>query len=553
MEISADVRKNARILIIDDEEPSALLLARILEHAGYAICITITDPKIAIERFTQINPDLVLLDLHMQPVSGLDVLASINQVLQPRARPPVLVFTGDTTAHARHQALAAGATDFLSKPLDHAEVLLRIKHMLDARALYQRCQVYSQGLELLVEERTAELQKQARALEKTLSELQETQQQVIQQERTRALGTMASGIAHDLNNGLSLILGYGDMLLLEEEKFPVGSRERGCLEQMVNAGRDNAQMVKRLREFYRPRAAGEDRQAVDLNDMVSQAIALTKLKWQSQAEAGGASIRIKHDAGRIPMIAGAPAELREVLTNFIFNAVEAMPRGGSIRFQTRRKDGFVRLEVIDSGTGMTEDTRRRCLEPFYTTKGDGGSGLGLAMCYGIIRRHGGSITVQSRLNRGTTFIIDLPIPDEPVSPVVRAPMKKVRPLRVLVVDDHEGIREIVSAYLAEDRHLVETAASAREAIEKFREGRFDLVITDRAMPEINGDELAATIKRLQPRKPVIMLTGFSDLMSATGAHAENIDLMISKPARLDDLRKAILEVMPAEPDAVMLG
>lgn len=545
MELPADVRKNARILIIDDEEPSALQLARILERAGYAICITITDPAIALDRFTQIGPDLVLLDLHMEPVSGLEVLARINEVLPPRKRPPVLVLTGDTTPDAKHEALAAGATDFLSKPLDHAEVLLRIKHMLDARALYQKCQIYSAGLELLVEERTAELQKQAKALEKTLTELRETQQQVIQQERTRALGTMASGIAHDLNNGLSLILGYGDMLLLEEERFPAGSKERSYLEQVVRAGRDNAQMVKRLREFYRPCAAREDRQAVDLNEIVNQAISVTEPKWRSEAEAGGASISIKNDAGKIPLIAGAPAELREVLTNLIFNAVEAMPHGGSIRFQTRSKSGFVRLTVADTGTGMTEDTRQHCLEPFYTTKGEGGSGLGLAMSYGIIRRHGGTISVESRLNRGTTFVIILPIPNEPIAPVARAVPKEVRPLHVLVVDDHEGIREIVSAYLAEDRHIVETAASAKEAMEKFRAGRFDLVITDRAMPEINGDELAATIKRINPSKPVIMLTGFSDLMNNLGAIAENVDVMLSKPARLDDLRKAILEAMPA--------
>ncbi len=539
-----DLRKSTRILIIDDEERSALLLARIVENAGYAICITITDPSIAIERFTQIAPDLVLLDLHMRPVSGLDVLAAINGLLQPRLRPPVLVLTGDTTPQAKHEALAAGATDFLSKPLDHAEVLLRIKHMLDARALYQKCQIYSQGLELLVEERTAELQKQASALEKKLSELRETQHQVIQQERTRALGTMASGIAHDLNNGLSLILGYGDMLLLEEEKFPPGSKERSYLEQVVSAGRDNAQMVNRLREFYRPCAVREDRQAVDLNEIVTQAISLTAPRWRSEAEAGGTSIRIKNDPGKIPLVAGAPAELREVLTNLIFNAVEAMPCGGSIRFQTRRRDGFVRLAVTDSGIGMTEDTRRRCLEPFYTTKGDGGSGLGLAMSYGIIRRHGGTIHVESCLNQGTTFVINLPIPNEPIAPTVRGVQKTVRPLRVLVVDDHEGIREIVSAYLAEDRHIVETAGSAREAMEKFRAHQFDLVITDRAMPEINGDELAATIKRISPHKPVIMLTGFSDLTNDLGAPAENVDVMISKPARLDDLRKAILEAMP---------
>ena len=550
MEMTNHVRKNARILIVDDDERSALLLARMLECGGYAVCITITDPVLAVERFRQISPDLVLLDLHMEPISGFDVLERINAVLPVQARPPILVLTGDTTAQAKHQALAAGATDFLAKPLDQAEVLLRIAHLLETRALFQKCQIYSQGLEMLVEERTAELQEQARALKKTLSELRETQQQVIQQERTRALGTMASGIAHDLNNGLSLILGYGDMLLALEEKFPAGSKERYYLEQVVRAGRDNAHMVKRLREFYRPCAAVEDRQALDLNEIVIQAISLTSPKWQAAAEADGASIRIKTDLGKIPLIAGAPAELREVLTNLIFNAVDAMPRRGTIRFRTRRKGESVRLEVTDTGTGMSETTRRRCLEPFYTTKGNAGSGLGLAMSYGIIRRHGGKITVESQINRGSTFILEFPVPTEIVVPVTPSSPPAMRPLRVLVVDDHAGIREIVSAYLAEDRHIVETASCAKEAMEKFRGGNFDLVITDRAMPEINGEELAATIKRINPRKPVIMLTGFASPSDAKHTRAENVDWTISKPARLDDLRRAILEVIPAAGDEV---
>ena len=440
-----DLKKDARILIVDDQESSALGLTRILERAGYAICITITDPAVAIERFQQINPDLVLLDLHMEPISGIDVLKRINDMVPLRTRPPVLVLTADTTDEAKHEALEAGATDFLSKPLDATEVILRINHMLEMRSLYQQCQVYSHNLEHLVENRTAELQEQTRDLENTLSELRETQQQVIQQERIRALGTMASGIAHDLNNGLSLILGYGDILLGNQEKFPPASRERKLLENVVRAGRDNAQMVKRLQEFYRPCAAREERQAVDLNELIRQTISLTAPKWQAQAEAGGAHIRIKHDAGKIPVIAGAPAELREVLTNLIFNAVDAMPRGGSIRFETRHQCGVVQVKVTDTGIGMTEDTRQHCLEPFYTTKGDGGSGLGLAMSYGIIRRHNGTIAIESRLNHGTTFIIQMPVPDGPIVPVPRRRDERVSPLRVLVVDDHPGIREIVSA------------------------------------------------------------------------------------------------------------
>jgi signal transduction histidine kinase len=535
------VQTNARILIVDDQESCARFLEKLLERAGYAICITITDPAVAVQRMADIAPDLVLLDLLMEPLSGIEVLQEIHRIMPVRSRPPVLVMTGDTTTEAKHDALAAGATDFLSKPFDPVETLLRIAHMLEARSLFQQCQTYSQSLEALVSKRTAALQERTRDLEKTLAELRETQQQVIQQERVRALGTMASGLAHDLNNGLSLILGYGEILLSQEREFPVGSKERRFLENMVCAGRDNAQLVKRLRDFYRPNDAQEHRQAVDLNGVVAQAISMTSPKWQAESEALGRTIRIETQAGELPMIEAAPAELREVLTNLIFNAVDAMPKGGTISFRTYQDGTNVFLEVHDTGTGMTEETRRRCLDPFYTTKGEDGSGLGLAVSYGIVRRHGGAMQVRSRVNYGTTFLLQFPIPNQPLELLPFEPIKPSRPLHVLVVDDHAGIREIVSAYLAEDRHTVETAADGKEAMQKFMRTDFDLIITDRAMPRMNGVELAAKVKRMKPSEPVIMLTGFADVMNEDEA---NVDCVLNKPARLDELRQAILKIAP---------
>ena len=319
------------------------------------------------------------------------------------------------------------------------------------------------------------------------------------------------------------------------------------LEKIVLAGHDNAELVKRLREFYRPSDAREVRQAVNLNELIKETLALTMPRWKSQANASGATIRIKKDLGDISIIAGVPDELREVLTNLIFNAVDAMPCGGRLLFRTRGKRGQVRLEISDTGVGMSEETLRKCFEPFFTTKGVTGSGLGLAVSYGIIRRHGGNILIKSQLNAGTTFTILLPVPKQVPDQLILAPQTSVRPLRILVVDDHPAICEIVSAYLAEDRHIVATASSAREAMDRFCTERFDLVITDRAMPEVNGDELAGIIKELQPREPVIMLTGFADLMVEGQHSTENVDLVLSKPARLDDLRKAIMAVMSREP------
>jgi signal transduction histidine kinase len=543
MKLVPNTTNGARILIVDDERSSAHFLSRILEAAGYPICITLTDPLLAIERFKEINPDLVLLDLHMAPIDGIEVLKRINQIVEPRLRPPILVITGDTTAAAMHQALQAGATDFLSKPLDCLEVQLRIKQLLHGRALFQQCQNYSEQMKSLVEERTAKLQKQTHDLELTIDELKETQQQVIQQERLRAVGTMASGIAHDLNNGLSLIMGYGDLLLQDEVKFPPGSQEHRYLGHMVRAGQDNATLVKRLRNFYRPCASSEERQLVDLNELAQETISLTSPRWGVSAQANAITITVKSEFGKIPQIAGSPEELREVLTNLIFNAVDALPYGGCITFRTYAQGDRVLLEVSDNGSGMTLETQQRCLEPFYSTKGAAGSGLGLSMSYGIIRRHGGSITIKSELRQGTTFVIDLPVSSDKVLPTAARSREPVRRLRTLVVDDQPGICEIVSAYLAVDGHIVETAASGREALEKFDRADFDLIITDRAMPETNGIELAAAIKRLQPQKPVIMLTGFASGLESDSAAAENVDLVVNKPVCLDDLREAIHKVM----------
>ncbi len=534
----------AQILIVDDEKPSALTLCKLLEQAGYSNCTAMTDAGAAADQFLHLNPDLLLLDLHMEPVSGMEVLHRVNHLMAPQARPPILVLTADTTSEAKHDALAAGASDFLAKPLDSIEVLLRINNLLTAHKLYRQCQLYNGGLERLVDKRTVELQRQTMDLEKTVAELRETQQQVIQQERMRALGTMACGIAHDLNNGLTLILGYGDMLLADHGKFPLESPERHHLEEIVLAGCDNAKLVERLREFYRPCVPREHHEVVHLDVLIEEAISLTAPKWQSEADATGGTIHIEKDLEPTAPILGAPAELREVLTNLIFNAVEAMPRGGQLVFRTCGCGDRVRLDISDTGIGMSEETQGKCLEPFFTTKGQQGSGLGLAMSYGIIRRHGGSIEINSKVNQGTTFTIYLPAFDEAGEPVYLQPeTQTMQSLHVLVVDDHPTIRDIVSAYLAEDRHIVATAGSAREALEKFQRDRFDLVITDHAMPETSGQELAASIKQLQPHEPVILLTGFADLINEASRRSDDVDLVLSKPARLDDLRKAIFEVM----------
>jgi CheY-like chemotaxis protein len=305
-------------------------------------------------------------------------------------------------------------------------------------------------------------------------------------------------------------------------------------------------VVNRLREFYRRREDDEVFTPVDLNNLVEQAISLTQPKWKNQAEAKGIAFHTVTELGKIPVIIGNAADLREALTNLIFNAVDAMPQGGTITLRTRADNSRVILEVADTGVGMTEEVRRRCLEPFFTTKGDHGTGLGLSMVYGILQRHGGTIDIQTTLGRGTTFVLSLPVKVEsPVVTEVDSVPTAIRPLRVLLVDDQETVRQILREYLDGDGHTVTTATNGSEGFEKFQSAEFDVVLLDRAMPGMSGDQVAAAIKQVNPQMPIILLTGFGNMMQAAGEKPPGVDLVLAKPVTIAGLQSALASVVAA--------
>ncbi|HIE27118.1 TPA: response regulator [Candidatus Poribacteria bacterium] len=378
------------------------------------------------------------------------------------------------------------------------------------------------------------------------AELRETQRQVIQQERLRALGQLASGIVHDFNNVLSPILGYTDLMLTMPAILSDVEKVKSYLEMMRTAASGAVNVVKRLREFYRQREAGEAFFAVELNQVVKQAVDLTSPRWKDQAQAESITIDIETDLRDIPRVNGSEAELREALINLILNAVDAMPTGGTITIRTSSDAEHVSLAVQDTGIGMTDDVKEHCFDPFFTTKKDG-TGLGLSMVYGVIQRHGGEINIENEPGEGTTFIISLPIPR--AKKVQKSSKKTVvlpPSLHVLVVDDKQTIRALVTDFLRADGHTFQIAASGREALEKLRSARFDVVLTDQAMADMNGAQLARFIKRLQPQMPIIMLTGFADIMKEVGEMPEGVDCLVSKPTGLNQFREALAKVMSNE-------
>jgi signal transduction histidine kinase len=526
----------ATVLVIDDELPNVRLLERIVRRAGCRNCVSTTDSREALALFAEHEPDVILTDWLMPHHDGSAVIEQIRDAIGSEDYVPIVVLTADVNQATRRRALAVGATEFLTKPFDQLEVLLRVDNLLATRFAHLKVQEQNTTLEANVRERTVDL-------EKALAELKETQRHVVQQERLAALGAMAGGIAHDFNNALSVIMGFSDILLSSAEDGLTREEALRPLTTILTAAEDASKIVGRLREFYRPDSAEEAvRVPIKFNELIEQAVSLTKPRWETESRANGRPIFLETKLGEIGFVAGDPAALREVLTNLIFNAVDAMPHGGKITLRSVAEEDGARIEIADTGTGMSEAVRERCLEPFFTTKGKKGTGLGLAMVFGIVQRHNGAIDIQSALGAGTTFVLRFPTTVPPAQQTAVTTESACRPLRILVVDDQPVLCQLMCEYLQNDFHAVETAQNGHEALKKFRSGEFDLVITDQVMTEMNGEQLAAQIKKHAPEVPVILVTGYA-AKSAAPETAGVIDFVLAKPMSRASLRRGLTAAM----------
>jgi signal transduction histidine kinase len=393
------------------------------------------------------------------------------------------------------------------------------------------------------------------ALQQAYEKLQQTQQAVMQQERLRAVGQMASGIAHDINNALSPVMLYTHSLL---ETETLSTRAREFLETMQRAVEDVTHTIARLRDFYRQREPQLTLLPMDLNTLARQVIDLTRARWSDMALQRGVVIEVTTDlAPNLPAVQGVEAETREALVNLILNAVDAMPDGGTVTLKTdvqRAPDGQikqVRVDVVDTGLGMSEETRRRCLEPFYTTKGERGTGLGLAMVYGVAQRQGAEVDIASELGAGTTVSLVFPAASVAEKGVVQKEALVAAPtkLRLLLIDDDAMVLTALKTALALDGHDIEVAEGGQSGIDAFttatKAGKsFSAVVTDLGMPHVDGGKVAAAVKALSPKTPVILLTGWGQgAVSADDTANPSVDAVLGKPARVKDLRATLARVV----------
>jgi signal transduction histidine kinase/CheY-like chemotaxis protein len=396
------------------------------------------------------------------------------------------------------------------------------------------------------------------ALQRAYDDLRQSQQAIMQQERLRALGEMASGIAHDINNAISPVALYTESLLEREPNL--SERARSYLVTIQTAIEDVAETVARMREFYRPREAELVLSRVACNRLIDQVINLTRARWSDQPQGRGVLIQLQTELEEsLPDIMGSEVEIRDALTNLIFNAVDAMPEGGTLTVRSRAVVAGageaamrqVQIEVSDTGFGMDEETRRRCLEPFFTTKGERGTGLGLAMVYGMVQRHSADLEIESAVGRGTTVRLIFAVADAPVVGAVQGPrlLQPVTRLRLLIVDDDPMLIKSLRDILEQDGHAVTVAEGGQKGIDTFgaalaRGNAFAAVITDLGMPYVDGRKVAASVKAASPHTPVILLTGWGKRLLAENDIPAHVDRVLSKPPKLAEVRAALAELAP---------
>ena len=512
----------AKILIVDDEPTNVRLLERLLAVSGYRELEGVTDARQARERFGTFRPDLVLLDLMMPHLDGVAVLEQLRTDTPAEAYVPVLMLTADVTIEAKRRALAAGANDFLTKPFEQTEVVLRIGNLLATRRLYLTLAAQNESLEQMVRERTDRL---------------------LQSEKIATMGSLLAGVAHELNNPLAILSGQAQLL----RQSATDPAVTGRCEKIVGASERCVRIVRNFLALARQRVP--ERGDVRIGQVIDGAAEL--LAYELRTDGVEMVLDV---APRLPKLWADAHQLHQVLVNLIGNAHHALRRWSGPRRITvsARHDAdrdSLRLEVADTGPGIPADIRQRIFEPFFTTKPAGeGTGLGLSLSRGIVEEHGGALSVESEAGEGTRFSITLPLTAAPapaVAAAVEQVLPPVGPKAVLVVDDEPEIAAIVAEALASDGHRADVATDGAAGLEMLNGRAYDLIFSDTKMPVLDGEHFFEELERRFPAMVhrIIFLTGDAlsrekrAFLERTGAP------FLTKPCDLGEVRRLAHQVL----------
>jgi signal transduction histidine kinase/ActR/RegA family two-component response regulator/predicted negative regulator of RcsB-dependent stress response len=427
-------------------------------------------------------------------------------------------------------------------------LLILIEEMCEQLADDERREIGAQANQLLANSQQHATRERLRKCLEIIAEAhtryEAQREQEIHAQKMAALGELSFGVAHNVNNTLTGILGRAQ-LVLRNSNDP--TKVEAGLELIIKSAEDGAHIIRRIQDFARQRPSREF-ETISVAELLKDACEMTRPRWESRSEFS--PVRFALHANCQAYVKGDSVELREVLVNMIYNAVDAMPSGGEVRVATQENRERVVILITDTGTGMTPEVKQRLFDPFFTTKGKAGTGMGLAVSFGIIRRHEGSIEVDSEPGRGTTFKISLPkvVPtlpkaEENGSTETAASLSEDK-IRVLVVDDETHVREVLIEALEAEGCEVIAAQSGEIALALYDqyEGKFDAVFTDIGMPEMNGWELVTEIRDRSKTMPIAIISGWADAISVQTRNAVRADWVVAKPFDINKISSIAEEI-----------
>ena len=372
--------------------------------------------------------------------------------------------------------------------------------------------------------------------------LESTRLQLVRSERLRAMGELATGVAHNFNNLLSGILGHTQMLLSKSLDAATSERLQ-IIEKLVL---DGGEVVKRIQEFTRIRTT-KDFSAVNIKDIINDVVRMTESKWSGESNIPKITLRVNTDSMEIPIVEGNASELREVFIDILFNAVDAMPKGGELTIQAKSGGKSVFVTFFDTGEGMSEETKKRVFDPFFTTKGSKGTGLGMSVAYGIISRHNGQIIIDSELGVGTAVTVQLPVSEKVIKEIEgKFNLKQEEKTKILLIEDHKVTQDILAENLINQGHSVHKTDNGMAGIKMFKTGNYDIVITDVGLPDISGWAVSKKIKDISPQVPIIFITGWGNQLSSSQLKECGVDYVLTKPFKIEEISSIIKKAIDSK-------
>ncbi len=536
-----------QVLLIEDNREHSELLGRLLgssEHPKFSVAAAISLAD-GIRMLGEKVRDIVLLDLGLPDSMGADTFRRVNEAAPAVA---VVILSGVSDVTAAIELVQQGAQDYLVKGHVDMQLLLRsIQYAIERKRGQVAAQQVNAGLEARVKERTAALEAVNGQLQREVAERRQAEEQVTKinhqltvavaelraVQRSRAAADRTGTATREIEEAFKRVHQHAEVILRAPAMLANPEKVTEHLQQILDASDAGRKALRKPGAAAAEAAVPEDEvfETVALDTLIDHVIGLCNPKTPEQPGGVPPKVTFVRKEGKGADIQGDPIKLREMLTHLVRNSMNAIPRRGTITIGAHQQGEDAILTVQDDGLGVTEAMRQRLLDPSAATERPDGWPSGYAVIHEVVARHRGRLEIESRKGIGTTVRVIFPSAESAAAP----PPRK----RVLVVDDDAIVREVISTYLTDDGYAVTLAANGRDGLEKFCAAEFDIVLTDRSMPEMEGDELAREVKKRRPGVPVILVTGFGDIMAATGEKPEGVDVVMCKPFTMAGLQSTL--------------